>query len=204
MITTFKRVVIFAVLATLLGVGLVYGLSYGFKHANSAQSPPTTTSVEGVGNSAGLELTMTVEKTEYSLGEPVNITLAVINISNQTMSVDENVHWDFYIFDNMNSTFYNNMDNISYMRSIILSNTTVYWYQETQIQLPIEWDGPLNAGENLTETFVWGQAYYNELVQNVAVSPGTYYIVGMGEGLRTPPLQFTIGKTLHALRPAVR
>jgi hypothetical protein len=188
-------VVIFSVLVALLAVGLVFGLIYEFNHATSAKTLPTTVSVKGAGGLAGLELIMTVEKTDYSLGEPMNITLAVTNISNQTMSVDENVHWDFYVFDNMNSTFCNNMDNISYMRSIILSNTTVYWFQETQIQLPLESYGPLNAGENLTETFVWGQTYYNELVQNVAVSVGTYYIVGMGEGLRTPPLEFTIDKT---------
>jgi hypothetical protein len=192
---TFKKLTLFLILIALLAVGLAYGLIYEFNHATSAKTFPTTATVKGTGDLAGLELTMTVEKTEYSLGEPINITLAVTNISNQTISVDENVHWDFYIFDNMNSTFYNNLDNISYMRSIILSNTTVYWYQETTIQLPLEWSGPLNAGQNLTETFVWGQTYYNELVQNVAVSPRTYYIVGMGEGMRTPPLQVTIDKT---------
>jgi hypothetical protein len=198
---TFKRVVLFSVLAALLGVGIVYGLSYEFKPAKSAQTLPTSVSVEGVGDLAGLELTMTLEKTEYTLGEPINITFAVTNISNQTITFSESPqNFDCYIFDNMNSTFYNNMNNISYMRSILLSNTTVYWWQSARKIQPIEWSASLNAGESLTESLVWGQTYSSPLVlpdEDVAVPPGTYYIVGLGlgSGLRTPPLQVTIDNT---------
>jgi hypothetical protein len=192
-------VVILSVLVALLVAGLIYGLSYEFEHATSAKTLPITATMKGVGEEAGLELTMTVEKTEYSLGEPINITFAVTNISNQTITVDESDHnFDFYIFNNMNSTFYNNMDNITYFTSIVLSNTTVYWYQYGRIQIPLEIPSPLSAGESLKETLVWGQTYSTPLVEpdeNVAVSPGTYYIVGLGICGRTPPLQIKINKT---------
>jgi hypothetical protein len=200
-------VIVFSVLAVLLGVGIVYGLSYELKPAKSAQTVPmtgmlpATSTVEGVGDLAGLEFTMTLEKTEYSLGEPINVTFAITDISNQTISFSESAqNFDFYIFDNMNSTFLNNMDNISYMGSILFSNVTVYWYQEYRIQLPLEVSESLNAGESLTETFVWGQTYGSFLVppdEDVAVSPGTYYIVGLflEHHLRTTPLQVIIDNT---------
>ena len=199
--------VILSVLVGLLVVGLVYGLTYEFENANSAQKLPTTTTVKGVGDMAGLELTTTVEKTNYSLGEPVNITLAITNISNQTTTVsfgDSNVYFDFQVFDNMNSTFYNNMDNVSYMRSILMSNVIVYWYLETRTQIPIVASVSLNAGENLTETFVWGQTYCTPRTfpdENIAVSAGTYYVVGISLSgtwstfLRTPPIEIMINKT---------
>jgi hypothetical protein len=195
--TTFKKVVLFSVLAALLGVGIVYGLSYELKPANSAQTLPTTVSVEGVGDSAGLELTMTVEKTEYSLGEPINITFAVTNISNQTITVGESGQnqFDFYIFNNMNSSFF---DNITYFTSIVSSNTTVYWYQMGICQLNLAVNAPLGAGESLTQSVVWGQTYGSPLVppdENVAVPPGTYYIVGIAMAMKTPPLQVTIDNT---------
>jgi hypothetical protein len=197
--TTFKRVILFSVLAALLGVGIVYGLRYELKPANSTQTLPTTVSVEGVGDTAGLELTMAVEKTEYSLGEPINITFAVTNIGNQTITVlESSQNFDFYIFNNMNSTFYNNMDNITYFTSIVFSNTTVYWYENAKKIIPLETPAPLSAGESLTETLVWGQTYCTPLVplnENVAVSPGTYYIVGLGICGRTPPLQVIIHNT---------
>jgi hypothetical protein len=193
-------VILFSVLAALLGVGIVYGLTYELKPAKSAQTLPTSVSVEGVGDSAGLELTMTVEKTEYSLGEAINITFAVINISNQTITVGESGknQFDFYIFNNMNSTFLDNMDNITYFTSIVWSNTTVYWYQMGIIQLNLAVMAPLGAGESLTQSVVWGQTYCTPLVppdENVAVSPGTYYIVGIAMAMKTPPLQVTIDDT---------
>jgi hypothetical protein len=201
--TTFKGVILFSVLAVLLGVGIVYGLSYELKPAKSAQTLPITATMDGIGDLAGLEFTMTLEKTEYNLGEPINITFAITNISNQTITFFEGVqnNFDFQIFDNMNSTFYNNMNNVSYMNNILFSNVTVFWYQgEIIIQQPLEVSTSLNAGESLTETFVWGQTYGSFLVppdEDVAVSRGTYYIIGLfiEDHLRTTPLQVIIDNT---------
>jgi hypothetical protein len=44
------------------------------------------TSAEVVDEQLGLNLTITPEKTVYGLGEPINVTLTVTNISNQTIN----------------------------------------------------------------------------------------------------------------------
>jgi len=177
LITTFRKLIIFSVVAALLGVGLVYGLSYELKPANSAQTLPTTATVESVGDYAGLELTMTLEKTEYSLGEPINITLTITNISNQTIS---------YGYADPNSFFlvYNETEN------------EIYNSLQTQPHQPISVGIPLNAGQSLTDNYAWSQVMNVPVTsEGFPVSPGTYYIVGIGASTgptKTTPIRVTI------------
>jgi hypothetical protein len=145
--------------------------------------PPTT---EGVNDD--LELTMTLEKTEYSLGEPINITLTITNISNQTknfgMGPDAN-DFDFHVYNDTDSNIYsysNRWEGVAIPQYVILET--------------------LNAGESLSENLAWPQTCHNTgLSEGVPVSPGTYYIVGRigppffyGENntIETAPIQVTI------------
>jgi hypothetical protein len=134
--------------------------------------------VEGVNEQLGLKLTMALQKTNYSLGESISITLTITNVSNQTrnfgLGPDVN-DFDFHVYNDTNSN--------------------IYWYSSrwvgSAIPLYIVFE-TLNAGESLNCALVWQQT----------VSPGTYYIVGRvgppffyGENstMETTPVQITIG-----------
>lgn len=176
MILSFKRLVLLSALTVLLGISLVYALSYAFKPTNSAQTLPTA---EAVDKQDGLELTMTLEKTEYSLGEPINVTLTMTNISNQTINFTDAM-WeiDFRVYNDTNSDLYR-------------------WSSSQQVFPAIIVTMPLNAEESLTYHRVWPQTCNYTLVSGGAsVSPGTYYIVGQDSrySLQTTPIQVTIIK----------
>ena len=104
--TKFKRIVILSALTVLMGVAIVYALGHEFRPQSSTQTIPTA---EGVNDQFGLELTMTLQKTEYSLGEPINITLTITNIGNQTITYAycESLHrFDFRVYNDTNNGIY--------------------------------------------------------------------------------------------------
>jgi len=146
------------------------------------------TSVEVVDEQLGLKLTMTLEKTVYSLGEPINVTLAVTNISNQTI----NFAYAAWTFD------------------FLVYNDTGSIYQWSSFRIfpmfIINW--PLDIGENLTRVLVWPQTCnVTTWSQGVPVSPGTYFIVGEvpSYGLETTPIQVIVAQplTLDPLKTVV-
>ena len=166
--------ILISMLTVLLSISLVYAVSYTFKPKNSAQ---TLTTAEGVGVNqfAGLELTMTLEKTEYNLGEPINITLAITNISNQT------INYTLELWPSVDFRVYND------------TNSDLYTWSWSQIGYGTWSLVPIDAGESLTYRLVWPQTWNNTPVsEGVPVSPGTYYIVGLTFGLQTTPIQVTI------------
>lgn len=143
---------------------------------NFASSPPPSPppTVEGVNGK--LELTMTLDKTEYTLGEPINITLTITNISNQTIT-------------------YGYADPNSYFRVHNETNNDIYNVLETQIFPDIVVFIPFNAGESLTDHYVWQQmCNVTPISEGVPVSPRTYYIVGQHgtSFMETTPIQVTI------------
>ena len=172
---TFKKLMLLSALTVLLGVSLVYALSYAFTPKNSAQTLPTA---EAVGEQDGLELTMTLEKTEYSLGESININFSITNISNQTINfLLTGMPFDFHVYNDTNNSIYQ-------------------WSVGPPIQVFPEHEGiiPLNARESLTDVLVWPDTISSE---GVPVSPGTYYIVGLNgynTRFQTTPIQVTIVK----------
>ena len=137
------------------------------------------------GNAGGLQLSMTLEKTVYKLGEPISIPLTISNVSNQTITFGMS-YWNDYDFHVYNDT------------------NDIYWYSANEIGGAI----PnvialitLNPGDSIAWTLVWQQTDFS----SQPVSPGTYYIVGVvgapffyGEppSLETTPLQITILPTL--------
>ena len=134
----------------------------------------------GVNEQLGLQLTMALQKTNYGLVEPINITLTLTNISNQTISfwLDFSFScFEFKVYNGTNSILYSSLNNGG-------------------IQLPLAVVYTLNAEESLSANLVWNQTY-----NNIAVLPGTYYIVGQvgpiyygtNSTIETTPIQITIG-----------
>jgi len=133
--------------------------------------------VEGVNEQVGLEVTMALSKTTYSLGESISITLTITNISNQTITYDY-------------------ADPNSYFRVYNDTNDDKYDFLETQFWPQFVEFVTLNAGESLTDHYVW-QQMCNATVfsQGVPVSPGTCCIVGYSRPyyrLQTTPILIII------------
>jgi hypothetical protein len=142
--------------------------------------------VEGVNEQLGLQLTMTLETTSYSLFDPMTIYFTITNISNQTVYLDSyGDAFDMYEFQ-----VYNDTNNI-------------VWSQIYPVYNGINPGGPmitnttLSPKESLIGSLEW-EEMSNDTVP-VPVSPGTYYIVGQigpifmnGLTIETTPIQITI------------
>ncbi len=131
------------------------------------------------GGKGNLELTMTLDKTVYSLGEPVNLTLTITNISNQTIKFEHTgLDFDFQVYNGTNNVVYQWSNFIAIPQFITIV--------------------PLPAGESRSANFTWLQTCnFNAQVEGDPVSPGTYYIVGQtgpAYGIQTTPIQLTIIK----------
>jgi len=130
-----------------------------------------------------LELTMTVEKTDYYVGEPINVTLTVTNISNQTITFQ---YWA--------KTF-----------DLLVHNDTGYIYQwsKSRIFPFVIVDLSLDPGENITRVLTWPQTCNDTLFsQGTPVSPGAYYIYGYGSSqdglyeLETGPIEVNVDQPI--------
>jgi DNA-binding transcriptional ArsR family regulator len=138
------------------------------------------------GSKDGLQLTIALEKTLFRLSEPVNVTLEVTNISNQSMDFYEFPSWwDFLVFNDTSNTLY------SYLF------TSGYAFPMHGITIR------LDPGRSYTyEVLIWPQLYNITVdrygAANFPVSPGTYYMVGeyaffgTGYKLQTAPVKITI------------
>jgi hypothetical protein len=141
------------------------------------------------GSSNGLQLTIALEKTEYSLGEPINMAFTITNISNQTISL---LHYGVSAFNMFEFRVYNDTNN-----SIWSQIYPVYPFNPGG---PIVTATLLNSEESLTGVLVWEQTCNNTAFsEGVPVSSGTYYIVGQigpifmnGSTIETTPVQVTI------------
>ena len=129
------------------------------------------------GGNGNLQLTMVLGKTVYSLGEPVNLTLTITNISNQTINfMHSGLDFDFRVYNGTNNVVYqwSNFRGIAQFIMIV----------------------PLHAGESRSANFTWLQTCnFNASVEGDPVSPGTYNIIGQTGsvyGLQTTPIQLTI------------
>jgi len=168
---------LFLPLVVLVGVVMCFGLL-------CSQKPFTAQS-----SSNGLQLTMTLEKTEYSLGEPISMTFTITNISNQTMSL---LHYGVGAFNMFEFRVYNDTDNSVWSQ--------IYPVFAVNPGGPIVASTLLNPEESLTGVLVWEQTCNNTAFsEGVPVSSGTYYIVGQigpifmnGLTIETTPVQVTI------------
>ena len=131
----------------------------------------------------GFQLTMTLEKTVYELGNPINISLTLTNISNQTVTF-----WLDYSF--------------SYFQFFVYNSTMNRIYSSLWgFLMPLAVSYTLNAGQSMSDSYSWGQTWNNTIFspEGIPVLPGTYYIVGQvgpmsGENstIETTGIQVTI------------
>jgi len=142
------------------------------------------------GSALGFQLTMALEKTVFRLGEPIDITLILTNISNQTvefgLGVFNNFGFDFQVSNSTNSTVFQWSNRWSGLGVVIPDGVL----GET-----------LSAGENLTQNLAWPQTCcFSGDFDGYPVSPGTYYILGISgpiyygtnSTIETTPIQVTI------------
>jgi hypothetical protein len=192
--TAKKRVVIALgiiciILAACLG-GVV--LAYTLMRPRSANPHnQSKNSVKGVDEQLGLQLAILLQKTDYRLGEPINITFTITNISNQTISLAQydGDRFDFRVYNGTNHTVYE-------------SSLKFPVYPFNPGGPNVSWTS-INAKESLTGVLVWGQTCNNTAFsEGVPVSTGTYYIVGQtgyifnmnGLTIDTNPIQIVIAK----------
>jgi hypothetical protein len=167
-------------LLSLFLIVMISGSAFaGSLHFCTAQSDIPATILASGGNGI-LELIMSIDKNSFSLGQPVNLTLTITNISNQTINFDHTgLDFDFQVYNGTNNLVYqwSNFKAIAQFIEIV----------------------PLPAGESESTNFTWLQTCnFNLSVQGELVSPGTYNIIGETGptyGIKTAPIQLTIGVT---------
>lgn len=124
---------------------------------------------------------MSIQKTVFSVGEPVNVTLTLTNISNQNVTISVDM-WllDFVVSNSTNNLIYQHTNDGAMAQWVMLKT--------------------LQPGENVTDSYAWSQRYSGPN-PGPAVSPGTYYIAGKSPGigdldtgylLQTTPLEIMI------------
>jgi hypothetical protein len=133
----------------------------------------------------GFQLTMTLEKTVYELGNPINISLTLTNISNQTVSfwLDFSFsYFQFLVYNSTGSAIYSSLNNGGAL-------------------LPLAEDYTLNAGQSISDSYSWDQTWNNTFFspEGIPVLSGAYYIVGQvgpiygtNSTIETTPIQVTI------------
>jgi len=143
----------------------------------SPQLPnPTLPPTNSVSN--GLQLSISLPKTVFGIGEPVNVTLTITNVSAETVNfTSTGMNFDFLVFN--------------------ATNNLVYEWSFGKAFPMFAFIEPLKPGENVTATYTWPQTFSNpeSLLENLQVPSGTYYIVGKSSqsyGLETAPEKVTI------------
>ncbi|MGD0978862.1 MAG: hypothetical protein ABR962_06935 [Candidatus Bathyarchaeia archaeon] len=187
---TLRKLVLFSMLIALLGIGIVYAVEYEFK---PSFFPPSPTIAQGVNESEGLGLTMTLQKTNYGLGEPINTTLTITNVSNQTNTFTLGPYKDFDFQVYNDTHIYNGTNGVIYQYSDFWVGKAIPYIETLET---------LEPGESLSENLVWMQTYPVPIggSEGVPVSPGTYYIVGLigsvlsttNPTIETTPIRITI------------
>lgn len=116
------------------------------------------------------KLTMIIPKDTYALGEPVNITLRLTNLSNESV------------------TIYHNLMSLLAYSVLDPSGNVIYYKDETpgEVSLPVSVDKTMEPNMAYEKLFVWRQVYtakyyYNgtyRFVEYPITTSGTYTLVG--------------------------
>ena len=87
--------------------GLFFAGSMHFCDAHNDGSTLIPVAAKTSGENGSLELTMTIDKTSHSIGEPVNLTLTITNIGNQTINYDHTgLDFDFQVYNDTSNLVY--------------------------------------------------------------------------------------------------
>ncbi len=175
--------------STLIGAGFETNQEYPIEIMGTLQDgtpfnfitpvtiPQSPNQLIASGTNGNLQLTITLNKTTYSLGEPINFTLTITNISGQTINFTHTgLDYDFRVTNDTN--------NLVYQYSNFLAIPQYVFIQ------------PLPAGASMSANFSWLQiCNFNTAVQGEPVSPGTYNLIGLTGpiyGIETTPIEITI------------
>jgi hypothetical protein len=175
-----KKILLSAFWIVVMLIGLVLVVGFHYCNAQSDISTSTLATIKATGGNGDLELTMTLNKTSYSSGEPVNLTLTITNISNHTINYTHTgLDFDFQVTNGTNNQLYQ-------------------WSNFKAIAQFITIE-PLSPGENRSIYFTWQQTCnFNSQVEGDPVSPGTYNIIGETGPtykIQTTPIQITIANS---------
>jgi len=161
MILSAKKVVAISVVVSLLGVAATFGLKeLSFK---GIISPVEAETIYGP-----IRLTATLDKSTFRLGEKINVTVTITNISNETimLSYSSPPKTDFAAFNSLSQTIF------------IYSQT--HGFMGMLVSIVLE---PL---ESYSQTLEWDQLEVDNFPPFASrqVQSGTYYITGRtGPGL---------------------
>jgi len=170
MILTLKKALLFCAVAVVLGAISVYGMSM-----IAPREALKAVTVEGINEELGLKLTMTLDKTTFQLGEPVNISLTMTNVSNRTVKLNI-MHlghrFDFRIYN--------------------ITHEDIYQWNRGHGCAMVD-EVILEPDESLSRNLQWEQICNNYRIvpRDQLVVPGTYYIVG-----QTGPVSYVNGERL--------
>lgn len=160
MILSIKKISIFSIIVILVGATLIWGLkSVTYSEITDSEIlPPKVETTVGP-----IKLTMSLDNVTYIVGEPVNVSLMLTNIGNETITITFNspLHFDFKILNKFNETIYILSYNVGVIA--VLSSIT------------------LKTGESFSRTFIWNQEKHPTtppFTPIQQVEPGTYYVVG--------------------------
>lgn len=163
MILSWKYMVVIGVSVLLVGAGVTLGFEY--VDVDQSDGPVTVETVSGP-----LKLEMTIDKTVYTIGETVNITITLTNISNETLEL-----------------VYRRTPRVSY---IVYNGSFESVFVSEAAGAALLYDLLLlEANECYGYIYSWGQIEFGNdtwLQTCEQVEPGTYFIVAKtGWGLNT-------------------
>jgi len=97
-------------LVTLMLLSVAWAVAVASRWENNITASSMNETIETI--QYPFELVLKLDKTTYSLGEPVNITLSLTNISDESVKIsllaggDPKSQFDFLIYDQMNDVVY--------------------------------------------------------------------------------------------------
>jgi hypothetical protein len=147
-------------------------LASGIMQTNSTSPYSNTTALSAVSNGLQLSIVLTANKTTYAIGEDVEITFAITNVSNQTLN---------FINQNGDSNF-----NFQVYNS---TNNAVYMWELGAYPLD-NWNITLAPNESYTQNLIWTQSS-NMRPSTTPLQQGAYYIIAELGYTNPYPIQTT-------------
>lgn len=165
MILSVKKVVAISIIVSLLGVAGAFGLkTLTLREVNV---PVEAETMHGL-----IKLTLRLDKNTFTLGEEVNLTITITNVSNETATLAYFTppRTDFAVYDDASEMiFFFTRDGGGWSGELVRMD--------------------LAPSESYGNTWKWSQKKaVGEHYELETVTPGTYYIVG-----RTGPLLYYLG-----------
>jgi len=152
MILSVKKVVVITLIVSLLGVAATFGL-------NALTFKEVSGSVEAETTYGPMKLTARLDKTIFKLGEKVNVTVTITNISNETILLG------YWLPPKVDFAVYNS------------SSQMIFLFAKSRGWLGVLDDLVLEPLESYSHMWEWDQQKENQ-GHLKSVDAGTYYITG--------------------------